>query len=392
MTESPTPPPATASRSTSMMRSATISLVTLAGGAALAAIPAATIAIAARLFPTQQQGWIAVAVLVATFAGQLVAAAVVESRLGSAETDRRVTVPRWLAIAGVAASVLVAIIPANAVMLIIGLPVMLAALEVGRQVAIAERLDRREFGASVLVGLGALGGVAAAIVHLDWALAPLALGIAGATVLRALPVAHAPSAPHPIVRRWIVADTALTGAVIPLLNTVILGLLGANDAILFTAVSTASGVLAIPLNFMRARLLKEHSRLDIVASAIAVCGGFAVLVTLHFTGVLGAFFGPVWTVQSATAALLVACAWRAASLATSVPFAALRRLGRARLVAVLRAGVSALTFALAVGGLAVGAASGLVGGLVGAFAGLLAAELLSAVAYEVARRRATMSR
>lgn len=368
---------------------ATVSLVTLAGGATLAAVPATVIVISARLFTTEEQGWIAVAVLLATYAGQLVSATVVESRLGSPGTDRRVVVPVWLTVAGLVAALVTAALPPDPIRLAVALLIMLAALETGRQVAIAERLDRRELAASVLIGLGLVVAVVAAILGQPWALVPFAVGVAGAIAARGIRPGPPASRADPTVRRWIVADTAVTGVVIPLLNSVILAVLGPTEAVLFAAISTASGVLAIPLNFMRTRLLKEHSVLDIVASGIAVAGAFAALLVLHLTGVLGQLFGAAWTFEAATGTLLVACAWRAASLATSVPFAALRRAGHARLVAVLRAVVSAMTFALAIGGVAVGGLLQPGGGLIGAFAGLLVAELVSAGVYEVARRRRT---
>ena len=47
----------------------------------------------------------------------------------------------------------------------------------------------------------------------------------------------------------------------------ILAFLGAADAVLFTSIATVSGLLAIPLNFLRLRLLKAHSSLDILVSA-----------------------------------------------------------------------------------------------------------------------------
>ena len=61
-------------------------------------------------------------------------------------------------------------------------------------------------------------------------------------------------------------------------------------------------------------------------------------------------------------------------------FAALRRMGEARLLTGLRAAVSALTFVLAAVGLATQNLSAV-------FLGLLVAELASAVVYEWARRR-----
>lgn len=362
------------------MRGAVLSLITLLGGVSLAVIPAATVSISSRLFSVEEQGFLAVAVLVATFAGQLTFAVVVESRLSSAATERRVVFPLWLAAVSVVTAVVIAVIPPNAVVLAIGLPILIAALEVGRGVSVAERLDRREIVASVAVGLGALVGVLAGFAGQDWALIPLVAGIAIATCVRCLPVNHRASRPEPAVMGWVIADTAITGAVYPLLNTMILAFLGPADAVLFTSIATVSGLLAIPLNFMRLRLLKEHSGLDIVISAASVIAAVVALLVLEFVGAFGFIFGTAWTDSATLVPLLLACAWRAASLATTIPFAALRRAGEVRLLTGLRAAVSAITFALAAVGLTFQ-------NLAAVFLGLLIAELASAVIYEIARRR-----
>ena len=362
------------------LRRATLSLITLLGGVSLAVIPAATVAISSRLFSRPEQGVIAVAVMVATFAGQLTFAVVLESRLSSAATDRRVVFPLWLAGLALVAAVVIALNAMNPVTLCLGLPLLIAALEVGRGVSVAERLDLREIWASVAVGLGALAGVAAAFTGQDWALIPLVAGIALATLVRCLPVTHRASRPEPAVMSWVVADTAITGVIYPLLNVMILTLIGPGGAVLFTAIATVSGLLAIPLNFMRLRLLKEHSRLDIVVSAGAVVAAVVVLMMLELTGVLGFIFGGVWTGSAAVLPLVLACGWRAASLATTIPFAALRRMGEVRLLTGLRAAVSVMAFVLAGIGLALHSLSAV-------FLGLLIAELASAVVYELARRR-----
>jgi hypothetical protein len=362
------------------LRRAAMSLITLLGGVSLAVIPAATVSISSRLFTVEEQGFLAVAVLFATFAGQLTFAVVVESRLSSAATERRVVFPIWLAAISVITALVLAVMPPNAVLLAIGLPILVAALEVGRGVSVAERLDRREIAASIAVGVGALAGVLAGFADQGWALVPLVAGIAVATVIRCLPVTHRASRPEPAVMGWVIADTAITGAVYPLLNTMILAFLGSADAVLFTSIATVSGLLAIPLNFLRLRLLKEHSRLDIVVSAASVVAAVLVLLVLELTGALGFVFGSAWTDSATLVPLLLACAWRAASLATTIPFAALRREGAVRLLTGLRAIVSALTFALAALGLALGS-------LPAVFLGLLVAELASAFVYEFARRR-----
>ena len=362
------------------LRRATMSAVTLLGGVSLAVIPAATVSIAAHLFTPSEQGVIAVAVLVATFAGQLAFAVIVESRLSSAGTDRRVTFPLWLAAVSVVAGVALIAVGPSVVALCVALPILIAALEVGRGVSVAERLDGRELWASLLVGAGALVGVLAGFADQPWALVPLVAGIVAATVVRCLPVQHRASRPEPRVMGWVVADTAITGAVFPLLNAMILAFIGPVDAVLFTAMSTVSGLLAIPLNFMRLRLLKEHSTLDIVVSAAAVLAALIALLVAEAIGLFGLLFGSAWQESATLVPLLLACGWRAASLATTIPFAALRRMGEARLLTGLRAAVSALTFVLAAVGLAIQNLSAV-------FLGLLVAELASAVVYEWARRR-----
>jgi hypothetical protein len=362
------------------LRGAALSLITLLGGVSLAVIPAATVSISSRLFTVDEQGFLAVAVLVATFAGQLTFAVVVESRLSSAATERRVVFPLWLAAISVVTAVVVAVLPPSAVVLAIALPILIAALEVGRGVSVAERLDRREIVASIAVGSGALLGVLAGFAGQQWALIPLVVGIAVATCIRCLPVAHRASRPEPAVMGWVIADTAITGVVYPLLNAMILAFLGSTDAVLFASIATVSGLLAIPLNFMRLRLLKEHSRLDIVVSAASVLAAVVALLVLELAGAFGFIFGAAWAGSATLAPLLLACAWRAASLATTIPFAALRREGAVRLLTGLRAIVSVVTFALAAAGLALESLSAV-------FLGLLAAELASAVVYELARRR-----
>lgn len=364
------------------LRGAAMSLITLLGGVSLAVIPAATVAISARQFTLDEQGAIAVAVMLATFVGQVTFAVVVESRLSSAATARRVTFPLWLAALSVLTAIIVGFNSGSAVVLCVALPILLASLEVGRGVSVAERLDTREIWASVLVGSGALAGVLVAFTAQTWGMIPLVAGIALATCVRSLPVSHQPSRPDPAVMGWVVADTSITGVIYPLLNVMILAFIGPAQAIIFTAISTVSGLLAIPLNFLRLRLLKEHSRLDIGVSGLALLGAAVALGMLEATGAFGFIFGSAWSLSDTALPLAVACAWRATSILTTIPFAALRRRGAVRLLTGLRAIVAAITFALAGLGL-------VTQNIVWVFGGMLVAELISAVIYETARRSRT---
>jgi len=362
------------------VRRAAFSAVSLAGGVSLAVIPAATLAISARVFTLAETGVIAVAIMVATFVGQLTFAAVVESRLSSRTAERRVIFPVWLAALSLVAALVVALNYRNAVVLCIALPVLVASLEVGRGVSVAERLDRREIWASAFVGAGALIGVLSAFAGSDWGLIPVAAGIFAATCVRLIPVPHAASHRETSATVWVMADVGITGIVFPLLNTLILTVLGPAEAVLFTAISTVSGLLAIPLNFLRLRLLKEHSRSDVWVSVGSLLLAVLALLAFEALGFFSLLFGSSWTIQSTLLPLLAACAWRAASLAPTLPFTALRRMGLARLVTILRAGASAAAFSLA--SLALVSQN-----IAWVFAALLLAELLSGVVYEIARRR-----
>lgn len=364
------------------LRRTAMSLVTLLGGVSLAVIPAATVSIASHIFTLDEQGTVAVASMLATFAGQVTFAVVVESRLSSAATERRVVFPLWLAGLSLIAAIAVVANYQNPWVLSVALPVLVASLEVGRGVSVAERHDIREMWSALVVGLGALGGVLAAFANHTWALIPLVAGILAATVIRSIPVDHQASPPEPRVMGWVVTDVTVTGGVYPLLNATILGLLGPVQAVLFTSISTVSGLLAIPLNYMRLRLLKDHSRLDILLASASVVTAVVVIFICEWLGVFGFIFSRAWSASETALPLLVACLWRAASLATTIPFASLRRMGEAKRLTILRALVAGITFVAAVCTVATE-------NLVWVFAVLFAGELLQAVVYEVSRRRVT---
>lgn len=364
----------------SRARAATRSAVTLASGLSLAIVPASTLAIAGALFEVAEQGVIAVMIMVSTFSAQLLVGGIVESRLATVGTSRHVRVPRWLGIIGVIAALVAALTPPSAIVFAITLPLMLGALEVARAVSIAERLDTREWWAALSVGGGATLGVVAALAGASWAYAPLALGVALATILRLAPVSHEATPANTTTRRWILADTGITGIIYPVMNALVLALLGPAESVQFTAIATVSGALAIPLNFLRARLLKEHSPLDIAVTFGAVIAAALAILLADVWGLFALLFGDAWGASPLLGALAIACVWRAASLATTIPFASLRREGAVALVTVLRAAVSGMTLGLALGGVAWGT-------ILAVFTALLIAEALSAVVYALAWRR-----
>ena len=363
----------------SRARAAATSGVTLVSGLSLAVVPAATLSIASSVFRLDDQGVVAVVIMAATFLGQLLVGGIVEARLAAPSENRNVVMPRWLGALAIAAALVVAVLPPNVVVLALALPAMLGALDVARAVSISERLDRREWIAAIAVGIGAIVGVGAGLAGQGWAFSPLALGVALATAVRLRPVGTVATPPRPATRAWILADTGATGVIYPLMNAVVLTLLGPAQSVIFTAVATVSGALAIPLNFLRARLLAEASRMDVLLTSAAVVLAAAAILFAEHLGVFGFIFGDAWENGGLVGVLAVACVWRAASLATTIPFAALRRAGAVALVTGLRALVSLITFALAMGGVAAGS-------VLTVFTALLVAEALSAIVYMLAWR------
>ena len=213
-----------------------------------------------------------------------------------------------------------------------------------------------------------------------WGLSLLAIGVAGAIVVRFVGAPSSSDPPQPGIRGWVVSDVALTGISYPVLNAVILALLGPASATVFASVSTVSGLLAVPLNFLRVRLLKEHSMLDTLVTAGALACATAAIVVGEVTGLFGFAFGETWTISATALPLAAACLWRIASLFSALPFSALRRAGRARLVTILRGLSATFTFAIAI-------PATFTHQIWLVFAALFVGEVVLAIVCEIARRR-----
>lgn len=372
--------PATAGSLSSRFSRGLQSGLNLLSGISLSIVPPAVLSISSNTFEIPSQGAVAVAVMTATFLSQLLFAWVVESRLASHLTERFVAVPRWLTAAGLVAALVLALFPTTAPLAVVALPFLFAALEIGRGVSVAEKYAVREAWAAVALGLGAGSGVLIALLGQAWGLTLLAVGVAGAIVIRSVGAPTRSAPPQPGIRGWVVADVGLTGVSYPVLNAVILALLGPAAATVFASVSTVSGLLAVPLNFLRVRLLKEHSLLDTVVTAGALAGATAAIVVGEASGLLGLAFGQTWSTATTALPLAMACLWRIASLFSALPFSALRRAGRARLVTALRGVSAAFTFAIAI-------PATFTHQIWLVFAALLVGEIVLAIVCEIARRR-----
>jgi hypothetical protein len=333
--------------SPSRVRSSLAAGITLAGGVALSIVPAGVLSVSSNTFSIADQGSIAVAVSIALFAGQLLFASVLESRLAT-PGRRAVAMPWWLTIVGLTSAAAIALFPMQPIVIMIALPAMIAALEVGRGVSVTEKYATREGWAAVVLGGGTGAAVLIAIAGLSWGFAILGVAAVAAIIIRSAGAPARSPAPDAITRRWVTADAALTGVTFPILNAAILALIGPVASTLFAAISTVSGLLSVPLNYFRVRILKESSVVDYVVTLAAMVLTVLAIGVGQALGLFSSLFGEVWTVEATTATLAVAVLWRVSTLVSAVPFGRLRRAGLAKPVMLIRGTSALITVALTV--------------------------------------------
>ncbi|TNM59467.1 hypothetical protein FHN55_20780 [Streptomyces sp. NP160] len=145
---------------------------------------------------------------------------------------------------------------------------------------------------------------------------------------------------------WVLAETASTGIVQPLVSVVILGAMGASAALAYRYLLSLINLFSPFLAVIRIRLMRSHSDFEIVVTGVAVTFISGTLIIPEVFHLWSFFFGEVWN-EVGIWSLAVACVWKFASLVSTIPFASLRRLGRAREVFILRVVSSVIYLGLA---------------------------------------------
>ncbi|RUQ09746.1 hypothetical protein [Curtobacterium sp. HSID17257] len=312
-------------------------------GAALPVGPALVQALAARTFDMSDQATLAVGLSAGAFLSGVVNAVVAEARLADAAAAAR-----WSS-SGSRFAVLAAALGAGSmvtspqmVTVVIGFPLLMIALQLGRTDSVVLGSWRTEsaaagllvlFGSTALVLVPVIGSGAFGLLALGMFL-PVALRATVHPVERGLPV--------PCLRRLLIgAETCVVAAVPLVLTALVLAILGPGTAVAFRLLLTVLGVLQPLLGYLRTVLLaRAASRLTAVltvASALAL----ATVVVAHTVGIPRLLFGAGWSMTTST--LVAACVWKVASIPSTIPFAALRRRGAVVDVLVLRGALSALS-------------------------------------------------
>jgi len=359
-------------------RAAFASLAMVGAGAAAATVSAATQAVAARAFDAKTQAVIAIAISAGAMIATVVSAMVLESRLADSSLSQKSYLPRWSILTGVIGGALIALTPLAVGFLVIGLPLVMLGLQVGRVHAISTHAWRGEVVTGTVLGVGSIGAFLLSLTPSEWAFPLLGVAVIGAHLARAW---NAPvrADEHPRLGHvvWVGLETSIS-AVVPLaLNTVILATVDAESAVAFRLVLTVLGVLQPVLGYLRTRLLSINSQRTVLAFSSMTVVTLAAVIVLHFTDVFRAIFDESWVAVS-TPALLLACVWKLLSIPTTIPFTSLRRQGKVRLLFCLRLCTSVIYIGL--GSLA----SAHWGSLGATFLSLAIAEGMAAILFAIA--------
>lgn len=348
-------------------------------GLALNVFPAIFIAIYARIAPIETQGILALALVVGVYVAQLFNAFVVEGRLATPGAEGEPSLPLWVVLFTVGATVMLVIGPAvapSAVLMASAVGVMTGLL-MSRSIGVVTGEWKRE-------GLAAAALIAASVValwmadrHSPHCVRVLAIGALLAVLVRYRPRKTLLNMGFPPdVRRscWVTAETAVVGAVQPAITSVLLVMVGPAASVTFRVISTVAGALEPILAYGRYRLLAHGHRGELVPFA-AVFAAALVAVLIAALGGLGSLiFGPAWR-DVGVAALLLAFVWKCFTLLSTVPFAALRKAGKTVLVFWIR-GVSTVVYlVISVGFIVVWHATAAI------FLAFAVAELITAVVY-----------
>nr|WP_221381258.1 hypothetical protein [Actinoplanes polyasparticus] len=352
----------------------------LAGSGISAIIPIATLSIATQTLGTSGQGVVALTLAVAAYAAQLTGAALIEGPLAAGE--REPSLSWWLILPAAVGAALLAFGAVNMIFAATGVLLLYPVLELTRVSCVVRNQARTEARSAATIAAAAVAALLLSRTPVSgsaWAV--LALGGFAAVLLRRGTLSGRPTRPAPKgIGRPIIAETAVTGSVQPLLVAVISAVLGPLAAVGFRALTSLGSLMSPALGFLRLRLLSHNAgRTDrIVALTLLVVFGVAVVVVGE-TPLLPALFGEAWE-YSSYFVLIVLVAWRLVVAAATFPFAQLRREGRTTTVLAVRTVTSILLLVFSVAGAHWY-------GVTGAFTGLLLAEAISVLLYRWALAR-----
>ena len=322
------------------------SLAMIGAGAAVAIVPATLQAVGARLFTTDQQAGIALAIGIGVFVSAVLNAVILEARLADPLIGVKSYLPIWATASGVVGGLLLIVAPTSPAFVSVAIPLIMTGLQLGRTHAITDHRWVSELVTAAVLGVGCLTAFV-----VSSSAATLAVAILGVAVILAH-AARAVGAPHKVSKRpsvsrasWVGAETAVV-AMMPLaLNAIVLLAMSAADAVAFRLVLTVLGILQPLLGYLRTRLLGHPSvRLTWVLSGMTTLALVSVVVA-DLAGLFEFIFSDSWDAVP-LGALVAACGWKAVSIPSTIPFASMRRKGLVREVFIARSASTGIYLAL----------------------------------------------
>ncbi|MHA0286101.1 hypothetical protein ACXYX3_06555 [Mycobacterium sp. C3-094] len=361
-------------------------VVQVSAGLALNIFPAIFIAIYARVAPIESQGFLALSLSVGVYIAQLLNAFIVEGRLATPDADHNLSLPSWVAALCVGAGALLIAGPtvASPAVLMISSTGLMSGLLMSRTIGVVTGKWKREaVAAGILTTAGVVALVLTGTDYRSHSVRLLAAGAVVAVMIRYWPrTSLGRYSLPPDIRRssWVTAETAVVGIVQPAMTSIVLVVMGPAASVAFRVISTVSGALEPILSYGRYRLLAHGHKGELAIFSAIFTAGMAAVIVGAFAGLGSLVFGPAWN-DVGVIAFLLACLWKGFMLASTVPFAALRKAGETELVFRVRA-LSTLIY------LAVGVAFLLLWHSTAAiFLAFVLAEFITTLVYHVAATR-----
>ncbi|MEI7548582.1 MAG: hypothetical protein WCK21_11080 [Actinomycetota bacterium] len=268
-------------------------------------------------------------------------------------------------------------------MLFLGIVGLSSGLLMARSIGVVRGGWRQEAVAAVALVAGCVSALILAIHHSPHSVQVLALGALLAVLTRFWPRPEHQDhgiPPDPRKAAWVTAETASVGVIQPTLTTLILMVLGPAASVGFRVISTISGALEPIIAYGRFRQLAHGHRGEVAHVAVIFAAAVAAIFIAAATGVWGMIFGSAWA-HVAIIGLVIACLWKVSMLISTVPFAALRKVGRTREVFWLRLACTIVYVILGVAALLIFRSSTAV------FASFVLSELVAFPMYHFAAKR-----
>jgi len=328
---------------------ALVSLIMVATGAVVAAMPAAVQAVAARVFDVDGQAVIAIALSAGAFISAVINGALLESRLADPSIVVKTYIPKWASAAAIAGAALLIVFPAEWWASALGLPLCMIALLLGRTHGVTARLWRSELVGGLFLATGSLAAIWMAASGVDVALSAIGVSIVAIVLIRLVGSPVSAQVDNTSWSRvaWVGTETAVVASIPFVLNMTVFVLMGPGEAVAFRLVLTVLGVLQPVLGYLRTRLLSSMSMALTMAMAGMTVVTLLAVIACQVFGVFDVIFGSSWAYVTSVSVIL-GCLWKLLSVPEVLPFAAMRRRGAVREVFILRVISTAVYLALGV--------------------------------------------